>query len=380
MKRAHHLRLMALVLVLASALLLLVGCIPHDKKWAKFRQLDSDEIYYFEVDSSNYFWYAEKKSYGEWVKGEERTLFTMEFTGGHHYDPPTDCILRFHDEYGSCMAELTLHMDTSTWHRTNYNSSRCKTASAPVIYMEEHRAHIEGLLEGIEFAGKRVEKIQKEVADHAPVKEEIMQFLRRGEAFPVYMCEEFGLWYENSHMTGKMLFDGEWKIVDLHAEDDDTLCVCPDGKYKGSEIAFYFVCQDENGFYLLDKATGKTGRLVETTIETDPRRDDPYFQFLLPIDRQGNRYKLVCQSLGLSFDTETRDGVWVSGTDSMPVYVEISYWGGLVVYEEKSAYNYLLYCRFVEMIDESTARFQVNEYEGIVPITEIILKKVPVEP
>ena len=134
MNKMRSIRPMALVLLLAFVLPLLVGCIPYDKKWRKFRTLENNEIYYFEIDENNYFWFSEPKSYGEWVKGEERMLFTMQFTRGNHYDPPTDCILRFHDEYGSCIAELTLHMDTFTNLATNYNGSLCAKADAPVIY------------------------------------------------------------------------------------------------------------------------------------------------------------------------------------------------------------------------------------------------------
>ena len=381
-------RLTALVLVLVSLLPLLVGCIPYDKKWAKFRTLEDNEIYYFEIDDTNYFWYSEPQCYGEWVKGDERVLLTMAFTRGYHFDPRTDCILRFHDEYGSCMAELTLHMDTYTRLKTNYNSSRCESVELPVIYMEEHRERIEGLLDGVEFVLKRIKKIQKDVGDHTPVQASIEQFSCQ---YAVYVCEELGLWYESyvyggyQHMTGKMRTDGEWIQVDLseisnyrsslEPEPCDTLFVFPENSNSSTEpLAGYFICQDENGFYLLNTSTRETGRLVIATPETDPRKDDPYFIFLQPIDEEGYACKFVCESEGFSFDMTTGTGVWTNGNDSIFIKVEMEYWGSLTV-EDHKGYDTLLWGDFDGMVDENNARFTVRGYEGIVPPTEIIITK-----
>ena len=385
-------RWIAFLLLMATLLAMLVGCIPYDKNWRKFRTLDNDEIYSFEIDDTNYFWYSEKLSYGEWVKGEERVLLTMTFTRGYRYEPETDCTLRFHDDYGSCMAEMTLHMDTYTNLKTNYHSSRCKGTDAPIIYMEQHRPLIEGLLDGVEFIEKRIRKVDVDVGEFAPVQQSMISFLNRTESSPVYMCEELGIWFEFYvnirpdqisdllYIAGKMLVEEEWIAIDLYTTSDDMLTIYPDDGYaKGAELGVYFVCQDENGFYLLDKATGETGRLVEITLEADPRRDEPLFKMLLPTDAEGNHYLLVCENLGFSFDTATKKGEWKIGTESVPIHVEISYWGLLTVYSESAEQSIkLLHCAFVEMIDENTSRYQVHYAVNHLPFTEVILTKQPI--
>ena len=376
---------LALLLLISLVLpVLLSGC--GSEKWSSFKAHGEKDIYTCTLNSTTEFWYSPTYLYGEWIKGEQTVPMTIRFTPGVGYRYEKNCVLRFHDEYGSCMAELVMEMTKS---RTNQSKSVCRAASELIVYDTEKEEMLESLVDGVDFAWKTIRKVEKDIPAYTPIQQSIFDFLSQSE-FGFY-CEDLDFWFEvnqnqyqlglYSYTTGFRFLNGAWIHLDVTIEED-TLTKSAwhysYGMYRHHLLPM--ICLDENGYFLRYKEgdTIHCARLEKAIAETDPQI--PYDTFMNKTDEQGNAYRFVCESEGFYIDGDTQTGVWTNGTDSVAIQMKNwpSYYLSISIWTQNGDQE-LLDARFVELLEDGSARFRVISYSGVFPPTEIILKKELIE-
>ena len=366
---------LALLLLISLVLpVLLSGC--GTEKWSSFKAHGEKDIYTCTLNSTTEFWYSPTYLYGEWIKGDQTVPMTIRFTAGNSAEPDTNCVLRFHDEYGSCMAELVMEMNK---FRTNQSKSVCRAAGELIVYDIEKQEILQSLVDGIKFVGKTVYKTEKgNMPAYTPIQQSIFDFLSIENDYPVLMCEELNFWYiaSKGYPHAERQIDGEWCGFSMHV-DEDTLTFY---------TSYIMPCRtlmvglDEDGYFLRNKVGDEIlcARIERATLETDPRREIPYYAFMFKTDEQGNAYRFVCESEDFYIDGDTQTGVWTNGTDSIAIELEDRYWDReICIYTENG--KELLVATFEELLEDGSARFRVITYSGVFPPTEIILKKELIE-
>lgn len=381
---------LALLLLISLVLpVLLSGC--GTEKWSSFKAHGEKDVYTCTLNSTTEFWYSPTYLYGEWIKGDQTVPMTIRFTVGVGYRYETNCVLRFHDEYGSCMAELVMEMTKS---RTNQSKSVCSAASELIVYDTEKEEMLESLVDGVDFVWKTIRKVEKDIPAYTPIQQSIFDFLAQGE--PGFYCEDFDFWFNvnqdqyypghfYSYTTGiRRLQNGAWTHLDVTIEED-TLTKSA-WHYSYGMYRHYLlpmICLDENGYFLRYKEgdTIHCARLERATAETDLRNQIPYCAFMSKTDEKGNPYRFVCESEGFYINGNTLTGVWTNGTDSIGIKMEEGHWARpyqiIEIYSEND--ETLLSATFVELLEDGSARFTVTKYSGVFPPTEIILKKELIE-
>ena len=375
-----------LLFVVLFVTVLLSGCNPiYSENWYDFTEHAEKDVYTCTLNSTTEFWYSPTYLYGEWIKDDETVPMTINFSTGTSAEPETDCVLRFHDEYGSCMAELIMEMNG---YRTNSSKSLCEAVGELIVYDVEKQEMLQSLVDGIEFVGQTVYKAEKNIPAYTPIQQSIFDFLAQGE--PGFYCEDFDFWftvanqycpeYFYSYTIGYRFLNGEWMPLDIVIKKDTLTRSAWFYNYGPGRYYLPMVCLDENGYFLRYKEgdTIHCARLQRATAETDPRI--PYDTFMSKTDGQGNAYRFVCESEGFYFDGNTLIGTWTNGTDTRDIqmrewhssYQTIAIW-------TKNGDQELIVAKFVELLEDGSARFKVTKYSGLFPLTEIILKKEIIE-
>ena len=148
MKLYKNVKRKALLLSVALLVTVLLSACRASETWKKFTEHGEKDVYTCTLNSTTEFWYSPTYLYGEWTKGEETVPMTIYFTAGLGSERETNCLLRFHDEYGSCMAEIIMEMNE---YRTNSSKSLCEAAGELIVYDVEKQEMLESLVDGIEF-------------------------------------------------------------------------------------------------------------------------------------------------------------------------------------------------------------------------------------
>lgn len=382
---------LALLLLISLVLpVLLSGCIPSEN-WYKFTEHGEKDLYTCTLNSTTEFWYSPTYLYGEWIKDDETVPMTINFSTGTSAEPETNCVLRFHDEYGSCMAELVMEMNK---FRTNRSKSVCEAAGELIVYDVEKEEMLQSLVDGIKFVGKTVYKTEKgNMPAYTPIQQSIFDFLAQGE--PGFYCEEFNLWFNSTSNYSKYLscyvdceklVEDEWKNFSAHVEKDTFTF------YDYSMPRLLMVCLDENGYFLRNKINDEIlcKRLEKATAETDARTKIPYRIFINEKDEQGNYYRFVCESEGFFINGDTNTGILENGTQILAIQMDCYTSERVIAIVTEVADTMLdgipitkrrtiIYAHFAELLEDGSARFTVTRYSGAFPPTEIILKKELIE-
>jgi len=387
MKLYKNVKRKALLLFVALLVtVLLSGCISSET-WCKFTEHGEKDVYTCTLNDDTQFWYSPTYLYGEWTKGEETVPMTIYFTAGFGNEYETNCLLRFHDEYGSCMAELVMEMNE---YRTNSSKSLCEAAGKLIVYDVEKQEMLQSLVDGIEFVGQTVYKAEKDIPSYTPIQQSIFDFLAQSE--PGFYCEDFDFWftvanptyyreYLRDYSVGLGLINGKWISFDVVIRQDTLTKSAWFYNYEPGMVYLPMVCLDENGYFLRYKEgdTIHCARLERVTAETDPRKEIPFYAFMTKTDDQGNSYRFVCESEGFYIDGDTQTGVWTKGTDNIAIKLEERNWGEEIIISTEKNDKAFLMATFVELLEDGSARFKIKRYTGAFPPTEIILKKEIIE-
>lgn len=367
--------LFTLFLLLTASIPFVFCCCSNQQADAEFIAFESGDVYTCQIDEQTSFWYSPEYVYGEWSRGDTVIPMKLSFycmTEGvlsHAY-------ITLYDEYCSPFAQIRLRVNL---YKMTPEQCRCRLMYETKVFEPRYQTFVDEQLSDVDFEGIVIKKVKKEVECHESLFAPMLNFFSEAAT---YVLEGTDMWfvgtptdeeyYNSNSIINKGPGYGENRstgsIVSTYFEvgrsNGDRWKEHQTDPIKLTDTVNsyrYILLADAQGIYIRMTLNGEEQKVYirKATPETDPQRD--FWSFLEPEDENGNEYVFSCADGNFSYGGEAGEGIWEHETQQKQIYVgKNNYPLQLIIKEAGDEGKTLVTGTFVEMVDEHTAKFEIN--------------------